>query len=87
MMKSGPAWRIAPMGTTEVYLVRIEGSVAKVCSRVGTHGWAKRPMLIAAADVFPDRAAARAEYRRRYQAALAADPAASRDVSIAVTQP
>lgn len=66
---TGPAWRISPGGTVPVYVVRIDhaAGVARICSRVGG-GWAKQPMRVAAADVFTDRSAARAEYRRRKDA-------------------
>jgi hypothetical protein len=59
------AYRIAPCGTAEVYVVKlIDEHRASVCSRVGK-GWAKRPMTISRADLFATREEARAEYRRR----------------------
>ena len=62
---TGCAWRIAPCGTAEVYVVRlINEATASVCSRVGK-GWAKKPMTIARADLFATRSEARAESRRR----------------------
>jgi hypothetical protein len=67
---SGAAWRIAPCGTTEVYVVRIlDETTASVCSRVGK-AWAKKPMTIARADLFATRDEARTEYRRRRAAAV-----------------
>jgi len=68
-LQSGPAWRIAPVGTTEIYLLRYnpEGH-AIVCSRGQRQRWAKVPMTIDARDVFATREQARAEYRRRKQA-------------------
>jgi hypothetical protein len=63
--KSGPAWRVAPGGSTEVYFDRIlPDGVARVFSH-GYSGWAKRPMLIPAEDVFETKAEALAEFRRR----------------------
>jgi len=64
---AGPAWRIGPGGTLEIYLVRIdaERSAAIVCSRGQRGRWAKVPMTIDARDVFATRDQARAEYRRR----------------------
>lgn len=78
---AGAAWRIAPSGTTLVYLNRVlaDGS-ALVSSKVGD-GWARRPMRVSAADVFLIREVARQEYRRRLAAALAANPDASRNVT------
>jgi hypothetical protein len=70
------AWRIAPCGTREVYVTHLSALTARVHSRVG-RGWAKQPMHIARTDLFDTREEARAEYRRRRQAALAADPFAS----------
>lgn len=64
----GPAWRIAPSGTTEVYVNRISGDTALVSSRVGK-GWAKQPMTVETIDLFNERRWARAEYRRRRAAA------------------
>ena len=64
----GPAWRIAPCGTTECYVSRIIGDTAIVSSRVG-RGWAKKPMEISTDDLFADRSAARREYRQRREAA------------------
>lgn len=63
---TGPAWRISPGGTVQVYVVRIdrEAGTARVCSRVAG-GWAKQSMQVAAADVFATRSDAKAEYRRR----------------------
>ena len=74
---SGGAWRIAPSGTREVYVVRrINDQQALVCSRVG-NGWADKPMRIAMADLFGTRDEALIEYRRRRAAALKANPSAS----------
>jgi len=78
---AGPAWRIAPSGTTACYLARIEGDVALVHGQGMKGRWAERPMKVAARDVFADREAARAEYRRRHAEALANDPYASRNVT------
>jgi len=56
------------MGTTECYVNRVRGDTASVSSRVG-RGWAKQPIDIATADLFPDHRSALAEYRRRRAAA------------------
>jgi hypothetical protein len=64
-MTPGPCWRIAPAGTMRCYLNRWNpDGTASVSNRVGS-GWAKAPMTVASADLFPDRDSARAEYRRR----------------------
>ena len=70
------AWRIAPCGTAEVYVLAVSLLDAKVCSRVG-RGWSRKAMTIARADLFATREEARAEYRRRRADALAANPVAS----------
>ena len=73
-LHTGPCWRIAPSGTTEVYLVRYSADhmSATVHSRGQVSRWAKQPMEVAAADLFASQEEARAEYRRRR---AAADPA------------
>lgn len=83
-MLSGPAWRIASSGTKLCFLERIcEDGTALITSRVGA-GWAKRPMRVAAADVFVTRNEARAEYRRRRHIATHIDPHASLNLTTAV---
>ena len=78
-MNTGIAWRIAPCGTAEVYVLRtLEDATASVCGRVG-RGWSRRPMTIARADLFATREEASAEYRRRRADALAVNPVASLD--------
>jgi hypothetical protein len=76
---SRPVWRISSMGTQGCYFVRrvlpVSGPLeAWVCNRVGATGWAKKPCLVAGADLFETRQEARAEYRRRRAAALERDP-------------
>jgi hypothetical protein len=75
--RSGGAWRIAPCGTQEVYIIRRDASVASVCNRVGNSGWAKKPMTVSVADLFNSRSEALAEYRQRRAAALKQNPHAS----------
>ncbi len=66
-LHTGPCWRIAPSGTTSVYLVRYSADhmSATVHSRGQVSRWAKQPMQVAAADLFASHEEARAEYRRR----------------------
>lgn len=66
-LQAGPCWRIAPCGTTQVYLLRYsaDGASASVCSRIGQRGWAKQPLTVASVDLFLTRPEARAEYKRR----------------------
>ena len=67
---AGPVWRIAPGGTTPVYLNRITARVAVVNSRGRTSKWAKRPMWVPIDDLFETKAEALTEYRQRRAAAL-----------------
>lgn len=76
-LRRGPVWRIAPSGTQQVWLLRLEGKTAQVCGPGTKRRWSERSMTVAAADLFATKAEAKAEYRRRRAAALAADPAAS----------
>lgn len=79
----GVMWRIAPMGTTQVYYAGLtaDGTQARVHGAGQREKWARRPLLVSPADVFFDREEARAEYRARHKVALAADPYASRNVT------
>lgn len=76
-LRKGPAWRIAPAGTQQVYLLRLEGKTASVCGPGIKRRWSERSMTVASADLFRTKAEAQAEYRRRRAVALAADPYAS----------
>ncbi len=67
--RTGEVWRIAPCGTTPVYLLKLcSGGTAEVCSR-GRKGWAIRSMTISATDLFETRVEALVEYRARRAAA------------------
>lgn len=84
-MLAGPAWRIAPQGTALCFLERIcEDGTALVSGRGVGRRWAKKPMKVAAADVFVTRDEARDEYRRRRHIAKHIDPHASNDFTTAV---
>ena len=76
-LRRGPVWRIAPAGTQQVYLLHFAERTAQVCGPGVKKRWSDRAMTVARADLFPTRALAQAEYRRRRAAALAADPCAS----------
>lgn len=76
-MRKGPVWRIAPAGTQQVWLLRLEGKTAEVIGPGVKRRWSERSMTVAAADLFRTKAEAQAEYRRRRAAALATDPFAS----------
>ena len=79
------AWRIAPCGTTEVFLSRLlPNGAAVVFSRGQKSVWAKRPMTIAAGDLFASEALARSEYRKRRTVALLADPLANLNLTLPV---
>jgi len=67
--RTGEVWRIAPSGTTRVYLVSTKGNRACVHSRGQVSRWAKVPMYVETADLFDSQEEARAEYRRRRAAA------------------
>jgi len=76
-LRKGPVWRIAPAGTQQVYLLRIDDRTAQVCGPGTKKRWSERAITVATADLFPTRALAQAEYRRRRAIALANDPNAS----------
>lgn len=65
-LRPGPCWRVAPVGTTEVYLNHYQQDGSAVVSSQGVNGrWAKQPIIVDGDDLFADRASARAEYRAR----------------------
>lgn len=65
-LQIGPVWRIAPSGTTQVYLSKVHGDgTASVHSAGQKSRWAIKPMKVAVIDLFADRTVAREEYRRR----------------------
>jgi hypothetical protein len=81
-----PVWRIAPSSTAPVFLNRLwvgsttdglPANFASVCSKGRRSAWAAQPMTIFAKDLFPTKAEALVEYRRRRAAALQANPLAS----------
>lgn len=84
LMRKGPVWRIAPSGTQQVWLLRLAGNAAEVCGPGTKRRWSERSMTVSAADLFLTKAEARAEYRRRRAAALAANPLASLNLTTPV---
>ena len=70
--RSGPAWRVARCGSTEVYFSGWVTEDGKIAAQVFSHGqrsvWAKKPMVIPAADLFETKAEALAEFRNRRKA-------------------
>ncbi len=63
--RCGPVWRIAPMGTTQCYLVTLGHTQARVHSRGQVGKWAKQAMTVDLDDLFLTKPDALAEYRRR----------------------
>ena len=63
--KCGPVWRIAPMGTTQVYLTQLFADQARVHGLGQLSRWAKQAMTVHADDLFLTKPEALAEYRRR----------------------